>query len=179
MFILTCLSLCACTGKQPRDIGGRSNNDVETSDVVDDNKQNLTKKYSDGIFSISYPEDWTVVEKPDMMTNVYIGSEKLNLGFTVLHFETDETFDEIMKEGNASVAQSGQTIASEDEIKINNLKGYRQVIVFSYGDKDYEQISYTFKKNRMFYNIRFGSDPQIMKSNTNTINNIINSFKIK
>lgn len=91
-------------------------------------KQNESMNvYSNAFFSIYYPQNWKVVEKPDQMSDVYIGSDKEMLGFTVLHFDTDEPLDVIVKEGNSNIENMGETIASNEKIEINGYTGYKTV----------------------------------------------------
>ena len=42
-----------------------------------------------------------------------------------------------------------------------------------------KNISYSFKHKGIYYNIRFGNDPNLMDENSNVIEEIVKSFQFK
>jgi len=134
--------------------------------------------YSNDYFSISYPKGWLVAEKPDEMSDVYIGSEEQMLGFTVLHFDTDFSLNEVIEENNAGMKSAGGTIASNERIKLCGVNG-NKAIYKNFGGMDVTQVSYTIIKNNTLYNINFGNSPKAVEDNKAIIDKIANSIKIK
>lgn len=117
----------------------------------------LGSSYSNKYYAIKYPKGWKVIEHLDEMTNVYIGSEVDNFGFTIVRFETDYTLSEINKEGNESLRQAGFKIKEDKLIILRGMKCYRAIHETNVQNQEIKQISYTFKKGNMLYNIKFGS----------------------
>ena len=78
----------------------------------------LEKTYSTPFYSIKYPKQWQVQEHLDEMTEVYIGYQPDNFGFTIVRFETDYTLSEVNAEGNENVRQAGIRILEEKQMKL-------------------------------------------------------------
>ncbi len=137
----------------------------------------LEKTYATKFYSIMYPKGWQRQEHLDEMTEVYIGSQLDNFGFTIVRFETDATLSEVNKAGNENIRQAGYRISSEKEMKVAGVKCYRAVHDVSIQGQKVKQISYTFKKGDMLYNIKFGS--VTTKDQKNIAAEIIESFRFK
>ena len=87
----------------------------------------LGKTYSTPFYSIKYPKQWQVQEHLDEMTEVYIGYQPDNFGFTIVRFETDYTLSEVNAEGNENVRQAGIRILEEKQMKVDGAKCYRAI----------------------------------------------------
>ena len=135
--------------------------------------------YAKGNYSIDYPKSWTILEKPDQMSDVYIGDASGKIGFTILHFETDSSLKEVNEESNDKILQAGISVKKNNLININGLECYQTVMSFSVNETDVQQISYTLKMGNTIYNIKFGNDAKVINSNEDLINRIIYSLKIK
>jgi hypothetical protein len=133
-----------------------------------------SKTYSQPLYCISYPIDWKVSEGIDDITEVYIGSEKENFGFTIIRFETDYSLSEIDKEGKDNLRKAGFKVLEDKQITVDGVKCYRAVQEMTYQGQRIKHISYTFKKRRWLYNIKFGS--VTTKEQENLAAQIIDSF---
>lgn len=111
------------------------------------------------------------------MTEVYIGYQPDNFGFTIVRFETDYTLSEVNAEGNENVRQAGIRIFEEKQMKVDGAKCYRAIQEITIQEQKVKHISYTFKKGDMLYNIKFGSVKT--KAQENLASNIIDSFHFK
>lgn len=120
-------------------------------------KGTLESAYSNKHYAIKYPKGWKTIEHLDDMTDVYIGSESDNFGFTIVRFETDYNLSEINVEGNESIKQAGFKIKEDKLITLKGLKCYRAIHEASIQNQKVKYISYTFKKGDMLYNINFGN----------------------
>lgn len=111
------------------------------------------------------------------MTEVYIGHQPENFGFTIVRFITDSTLSEVIAEGNENLRQGGFRILKEKQMTVDRMKCYRAVQeIYSHGKK-VKHISYTFKKGDVLYNIKFGS--VTTKKQEKTAVEIIGSFRFK
>lgn len=137
----------------------------------------LEKTYSTPFYSIKYPKQWQVQEHLDEMTEVYIGYQPDNFGFTIVRFETDYTLSEVNAEGNENVRQAGIRILEEKQMKVDGAKCYRAIQEITIQGQKVKHISYTFKKGDMLYNIKFGSVKT--KAQENLASSIIDSFHFK
>lgn len=137
----------------------------------------LEKTYSTRLYSIKYPKQWQVQELLDEMTEVYIGYQPDNFGFTIVRFETDYSLSEINSEGNENIRQSGFRILEEKQLKVDGVKCYMAIQEVVVQGEKVKFISYTFKKGTMLYNIKFGSITT--KSQESLASNIIKSFHFK
>lgn len=127
---------------------------------------------------MKYPSDWKYIENLDAMTDVYIGSEKENFGFTVVHFETDETLNTINNESNENIRTSeSMKLIKEEQTIVDGLMCYRAIQEIDVNGEKVEHISYSFKKGKMFYNIKFGS--VINETQEELAKQIIKTFKVK
>ena len=142
-----------------------------------DKQENIGSVYSNNYYSIKYPKGWNVIEQLNEMTDVYIGSETENFGFTIVRFETDYTLSEINADGNENIRQAGFRIKEEKTINLRGLKCYRAIYEVSVQNKNVKQISYTFKKSNMLYNIKFGS--VTTKAQEALASKIIETFNFK
>lgn len=162
----------------------KSMKNIESEESQAENKKNnktnaLSKSYSTNNYSIKIPEEWIIKENIDEVTEVYIGSPKEELGFTIVRFETEYTLEEVNNEGRSNLLQTGLYTVSDDEIiTIDGVKCYKAIHKIKTSQKQKTTfISYTFKKNSNLYNIKFiNTVPHI---NQTLIDNIINSFRFK
>ena len=149
----------------------------ETVDVTTKNTQvvPLEKTYTTKFYSIKYPKQWLVQKPLDEMTEVYIGSQTDNFGFTVVRFETDYSLSEINAEGNETLRQTGFRILENKQGEIKGEKCYKTVQEISIQNQKVKHISYTFKKDNMLYNIKFGS--VATKTQEKLVTEIMKSFQ--
>lgn len=139
-------------------------------------KQTLTLSYSNKYYSIKYPKGWKKIEHLDEMTDVYIGSATESFGFTIVRFETDYTLSEINAEGSENLRQAGFKIIEDKAITLCGRKCYRAIIEVRLQNQKTKQISYTFKKGDMLYNLKFGSVTS--KAQAELADEIMKSFNI-
>lgn len=137
----------------------------------------LEKTYSTQFYSIKYPKQWQVQEHLDEMTEVYIGYQPNNFGFTMVRFETDYSLAEVNAEGNENVRQAGFRILEEKQMKVDGVKCYRAIQVITIQGQTVKHISYTFKKGDILYNIKFGS--VATKAQETLASEIVGSFHFK
>lgn len=149
----------------------------ETVNVTTKNTQvvPLEKTYTTKFYSIKYPKQWLVQKPLDEMTEVYIGSQTDNFGFTVVRFETDYSLSEINAEGNENLRQTGFRILENKQGEIKGEKCYKTVQEISIQNQKVKHISYTFKKDNMLYNIKFGS--VATKTQEKLVTEIMKSFQ--
>ncbi len=149
--------------------------DVETKD------QNVSlkadKSYATSYYTIKYPKHWQVQEHIDEMTEVYIGYQPENFGFTIVRFETDYSLAEVNAEGNKNVRQAGFRILEEKQMKVDGVKCYKTIQEIAIQGQKVKHISYTFKKGDMLYNIKFGS--VTTRTQESLASDIIDSFHFK
>lgn len=142
------------------------------------NIENNNRIYSNKFFSVKYPNHWKYIENIDAMTDVYIGSEKENFGFTVVRFETDETLDEINNEGNESIRNSEFIkLIKEERTTVDGLRCYQTIQKVDVDGNKVKHLSYSFKKGKCFYNVKFGN--VINDTQEKQAQEIINTFKVK
>ena len=111
------------------------------------------------------------------MTEVYIGYQPDNFGFTIVRFETDYSLSEVNVEGNENVRQAGFRILEEKQMKVDGVKCYRVIQEITIQGQKVKHISYTFKKGDMLYNVKFGS--VTTKAQETLASEIIDSFHFK
>lgn len=140
-------------------------------------KMPLSLSYSNKYYSIKYPKGWKKIEHLDEMTEVYIGSETDNFGFTILRFETDYNLSEINKGGNENIKQAGFKIAEDKMITLCGQKCYKAIHEVRVQKQKVKHISYTFKKGNMLYNVKFGS--VTTKAQEELAGEIMKSFRLK
>lgn len=117
----------------------------------------LESSYSNKYYTIKYPKEWKIIEPLDEMTDVYIGSEVDKFGFTIVRFKTEYTLSEINTEGNESIRQAGFNIKEDKLISLQGQKCYKAILETCMQNQKVKHISYTFKKDDMLYNIKFGN----------------------
>lgn len=111
------------------------------------------------------------------MTDVYIGHQAEEFGFTIVRFETDFSLAEAKAEGVSNLKQSGVKILEEKQMTVAGVKCYRIVLEIRAMGQVAKQISYTFKRGDMLYDIKFGT---ISKASHEKIAaDIIASFRFK
>lgn len=117
----------------------------------------LEKTYSTKLYSIKYPKGWKITEHLDEITEVYIGYQPDNFGFTIVRFETDYTLSKVNAEGNKNARQAGFIILEDKQMTVDGQKCHRTIQEISIQGQKAKLISYTFKKGNMLYNIKFGT----------------------
>ena len=155
-----------------RDLGDKTNEIAKINTITQ-----FTTRSTD-YYSIDYPLDWSVVIKPDPLSDVYIGDPEGNLGFTILFFHTEDSLSEINKEGNSNMTNAGAKLTYNNQKNINGQECFKSIFEFSVNYKTFKHISYTFKKNNTLFNVKFGGKKTIIDKNSALIENIIQSFKI-
>jgi hypothetical protein len=152
----------------------------ENEEVAKVSQKKITlKSYSSSNFSVSYPSSWKVQQNVDEVTDVYIGSTTGAIGFTILHFPTDYTLNEINDEGKNNLIQSGAKILEDSKVTVSGVPCYEQIIEMPYNGQTYRQISYTLKKGDYAYNIKFGNDTKWLVENKNLVKDIVRSLKFR
>lgn len=151
--------------------------DVAVVAAEDVEKPLLEKTYSVSFYSVKYPKQWHVQENLDEMTEVYIGYQPDNFGFTIVRFETDYTLSEVNEEGNENLRQTGFRILEEKQMKVDGVKCYKAIQEITIQGQKVKHISYTFKKDDMLYNIKFGS--VTTKAQETLASEIVGSFRFK
>jgi hypothetical protein len=149
----------------------------DTSSSIKKTQKPINDIYSHKYYSINYPNGWDVIEQLNEMTDVYIGSKEDNFGFTIVRFETDYPLSEINTEGKENIKQAGFNVIENKLITLCGMKCYRGIYEIKLQGQSFRQISYTFKKGNMLYNIKFGN--VIEKEQEKLATEIIKSFHLK
>lgn len=135
--------------------------------------------YTNPYLSIDYPKDWTIVKNPDSMSDVYIGAQKEALGFTIVRFDTDESFEQIIAEAQAGSDAAGMKTTENKNITINGMQCNRMVNEFEYDGMPVKTIAYTFKRDKTLYSVKFGTQKTAVEAHIDLIETLMKSFKIK
>lgn len=151
----------------------------ETTAVDKEGKQDnpLERTYSTKFYSIKYPKHWKIQKQLDEMTEVYIGYQPDNFGFTIVRFETDYSLSDVIAEANENARQAGFRIIDEKQTKVAGAKCYRAIQEINIQGQKAKHISYTFKKGDMLYNVKFGSVTNDKQEEL--ASDIIKSFRFK
>lgn len=150
----------------------------EVSQNKDKSDNNLLS-YSNPYYSISYPKDWTIVNQPDEMSDVYIGKTDGSLGFTIVRFDTDATLAEIVSEARSNSELSGMAVKSSQSILINGIKCNKMVNEYEFQGILIKTIAYNFKRNNTFYSIKFGTQKKYVDDNLELIEKIVRTLTFK
>ena len=150
---------------------------IVTGLVASGQSVKLTNLYSTRDYSIRYPAGWQVVEHLNDMTDVYIGNQSENFGYTIVRFETDLSLAEAKKQGNSNLKQAGVKILEDKQVFLAGMKCYRDVQEIRAFGQVSKLISYTFKHGNMLYNIKFGSVSKA--AHEKLAADIVASFKFK
>ena len=136
--------------------------------------------YKNNLYSVGYPLDWSYLERPDGISDVYIGSNTEMLGFTILHVDNVEmTLKQIVDQSNADGSAYGLKVIECTPTKVCGLNAYKTVIVGELMGRKIKNVSYSFLTTQgTFYNIKFGNDTQLIDKNSLLISRILNSFKL-
>ena len=137
------------------------------------------RTYSVGGCSISYPREWLLVEHPDPISDVYIGPESGLVGFTILHFEMDDSLEAVNDFANNGAMESGMRIVDSQFLIINGMDCYKTIFQFSVGGVEQTHVSYLFKKRGVVYNVKFGGVSRYMSTSKSIIDRVINTFRIE
>lgn len=117
----------------------------------------LSRTYSTPYYSVKYPQGWQYQENLNEMTDVYIGSEPDNFGFTLVRGNTDYSLVEVMTQGDENLRQAGFRVLESKKTTVSGRPAYRSVHEVSVSGEVVRHISYTFKKGEMLFNVKFGS----------------------
>jgi hypothetical protein len=136
--------------------------------------------YKNNLYSVGYPLDWSYLERPDGISDVYIGSNTEMLGFTILHVDNLEmTLKQIVDQSNADGSAYGLKVIECTPTKVCGLNAYKTVIVGELMGRKIKNVSYSFLTTQgTFYNIKFGNDTQLIEKNSLLISRILSSFKL-
>ncbi len=136
-------------------IGKKS--DLSESSVLQSQTLIKFETYSTDLYSIKYPKGWKIVENINAMTDVYIGSEIEEFGFTIVRFPTDESLSTIAREGNEQLKNAGAKILKSQMIKVGRHTCHKSETEVNVSGIIAKHISFTFKEKGMLYNVRFGN----------------------
>lgn len=136
--------------------------------------------YKNDLYSVGYPLDWSYLERPDGISDVYIGSNTEMLGFTILHVDNVEmSLKQIVDQSNADGSVYGLKVIECTPTKVCGLNAYKTVIVGELMGRKIKNVSYSFLTTQgTFYNIKFGNDTQLIDKNSLLISRIVKSFKL-
>lgn len=153
------------------------NTDLKEADS--NSKANDFKTYSNPHFSISYPKDWKIVNHPDAMSDIYAGAQDESLGFTAVRFDTDASLSEIVSEAKSGAIQGGMKVTKNKNMSINSTPCNMMVCEFDYQGFPIKTVAYTYKKGNTMYSIKFGTQKAEVDANTDLIEKIMSTFRIK
>ncbi len=128
---------------------------------VSNQSENKFKTYSNPHFSISYPNDWRVVEHPDAMSDMYAGAKDESLGFTAVRFDTDASLPEIVDEAKSGAQQGGMRVTTSKNITLNSMPCNKMICEFEYQGMPIKTVAYTFNQGNTLYSIKFGTQKKI------------------
>lgn len=183
-YIVVLDGLSSCSYEEAKKIASSIKLRIKKGEVAENQTSNTNKPkyaiYKNNLFSVGYPLDWSYLERPDEISDVYIGSNTEKLGFTILHFDNVEmSLKEIIDISNNDSKSYGLSVVENSKIKIAGYDAYKTVFVGELLGIEIKNISYSFiTEQGTFYNIKFGNDAELIDKNTLLISRIINSFKL-
>lgn len=134
--------------------------------------------FENEFYKIEYPAGWKYMTNPDGVSDVYIGKGNEMFGFTIMHFETEYSLNDIVDNEKSTWKQLG--ISSKyNKSNIGGEQAFRCVASGNVQGIQMKNVSYSFKHKGIFYNIKFGNDPKLMDENSNVIEEIVKSFQFK
>ncbi len=134
--------------------------------------------FENEFYKIEYPAGWKYMTNPDGVSDVYIGKGNEMFGFTIMHFETEYSLDDIVDNEKSSWKQLGVT-SKYTKSNIGGELTYRCVANGTIQGIQMKNVSYSLKHKGIFYNIKFGNDPKLMDENLDVIEEIVKSFQFK
>ena len=156
---------------------------------IKENKQTETQStketkyavYTNNLFSVSYPSEWSLIEKPDEMSDVYIGSNVEEFYLSILHFDDlGMTLKEIIDISNSDLKSNGLSVIKNQQTKVAGYDAYETIFEGEILGVKTKYISYSFLTEKgTFYNIKFGHKPELIDKNSKLISRILKSFKLK
>ena len=192
--VLSLIMLMSCTTNgtykqsnsqtQSKDVQAGSNtredqHNIPTEELTANTPSPKMKRYSNNLYSVSYPSDWLCAEQPNEFVDVAFG-QQVGIAFSIFHIDIDATLSEIVNSGNNDMkTQLGATVLSNSKIKLCNIDAYKTIFRFHTNGIDCKQISYTLKKGATYYNVRFNGGVQDIDNNEDLIETIIQSFELK
>lgn len=147
--------------------------------VDDEDNETGFAKYSNPYLTVSYPKDWIMVKNPDPMSDVYLGAGDESLGFSIVRFDTDASFDEIIGEAISGSYEGGMKITDNKNLTLKGRRCNRMVNEYEYYGIPVKTIMYTFKEGNTLYSIKFGTQKQYVDENIDLIEKIMDTFQIK
>lgn len=163
------ISTCVKSSAQP------FNSNLYTNQISIDN--NSLKVYHGKSYSIHYPKEWRILENPDGISDVYIGSEYSPIGFTVISLNIEEDLETVWKESNNNANIVGMSIIEDVLIYIDNTRCHKTIYQFKANGALQTHISYLLKKGDIIYNIKFGGQDKTISATIDLINKLIKTFK--
>ena len=136
--------------------------------------------YKNNLYSVSYPLDWSYLERPAGVSDVYIGASNEKLGFSIIHLDNVEmTLEEFVEINNESQKSIGLFVVENVETEVAGYYAYKTVFIGELFGIKIKRISYSFLTEQgTFYNIGFGNDAELIDENTLLISRIIGSFRL-
>lgn len=190
IFMVVTMAISSCKGQHKE---SELNRNIFTSDstakhvdyvIGNDNtleSNNSMRTYSNGVYSIQYPKDWIVTKDLNDFTDVHIGSKTANIGFTIIHFSSEQSLEDVQKASDGNMVEAGFDIVENRELEISGLRAYETTYFIRNMEADNLSddyniafISYLLKKNEIIYNIKFGNCFE--DKNVKIARNIINTF---
>ncbi len=111
------------------------------------------------------------------MIDAYIGGSNGMFGCAISCFDTDRDLIEIGKEMAEFMKSINATTNTASTVSINGTSAYKLSCEYSYGGQSVKEVSYNFKKDSTFYNVKFGTDVEAVNKNRTLIEHMISSFK--
>lgn len=153
-------------------------NSIRLKVVLPDTTVGCNPVYENKYFSVSFPKSWQYLEHPDAMSDVYIGSKNEQFGVIIVRFEQVLNLEAINKELLNQQKNLGLRVSNQP-CKIAGKKGYKTVSSGKIAGQSIEFIEYSFKDGYMFYDLKFGTDPDAARKYRKEVQEIVNSFTLK
>lgn len=184
-YIVVLDGLSSCSYEEAEKIASSIKLRIKKGEVAENQTSNTNKPkyaiYKNNLFSVGYPLDWSYLERPDEISDVYIGSNTEKLGFTIMHFDNVEmTLKEVVDMSNNDLRTNGLSVIENTKMKLAGYDAYKTVFIGKLLGVEIKNISYSFiTEQGTFYNIKFGNDAELIDKNSLLISRILNSFKLK
>ena len=150
------------------------NDDTSASEIP-------SKSFSNGIYSIKYPNDWVVTRNQGENTDVIIESSKYDISLQIIHYKTDKSLDEIQNNLDSKIIEVGFDVVGKQELSIGGQNAFGRVYFkinenadFMTDDGGTVLMVYNLKRDGILYNVKFSSSQSQM--NEDIVRNIIKTF---
>jgi hypothetical protein len=183
-FVVELEGLNDCSYEDAQKIASSIKLRIKESGVVEtyvaDINESKCATYKNNLYSISYPSDWSYLERPDGVSDVYVGADTEKFGFSVFYLDDVEmTLEEIVEINNESQKSIGLFVVENVETEVAGYDAYKTVFIGELFGIKIKRISYSFLTEQgTFYNISFGNDAELIDKNSLLISRIIGSFKL-